>query len=204
MPYRFFASAWNKTPKRMPCPSRTSLLSEYSSELSQLQIGLPKRFRPTLDYLISMLPSLLAADWPLVPNHTDLLENNIHVSKETGHIAGICDWKDATIGPFGVSLEGLETMLGKRTMSWGWRYHSNQQELRDLFWETLYQAMGGVSEEQKKLINVAKLVGLFLTNGFEWKDGVKVPASEGFEDLRYLEAVTLTRWTQTGERFASD
>ena len=61
------------------------LLSEYSSELSQLQ---------------------------LVPNHTDLLENNIHVSTETGSIAGICDWKDAGIGPFGMSLGGLETMLG--------------------------------------------------------------------------------------------
>jgi len=74
----------------MPCPSRTSLLSEYSSELSQLQTGLPERFRPTLGYLISMLPSLgrrLAAG----ANHTDLLENNIHVSKETGRIAGICD-----------------------------------------------------------------------------------------------------------------
>jgi len=91
-----------------------------------------------------------------------------------------------------MSLGGLETMLGKRTMSWGWRYHSNQQELRDLFWETLYQAMGGVSEQQKKLIDVSRLVGLFLANGFEWKDGVKAPASEGYDDLRYLEAVTDT------------
>ena len=176
----------------MPCPPRDSLLSEYLSELYQLQKGLPKRFRPTLDSLISMLPSLLANNWPLVPNHTDLLENNIHVSKETGRIAGICDWKDTTIGPFGMSLGGLETMLGTHTKSYGWRYHPNQQELRDLFWETLYQAMGGVSEEGKKLIDVARLVGLFLAHGFEWKDGVKVPASEGCEDLLYLEAVTLT------------
>ncbi|KAJ3992926.1 hypothetical protein F5050DRAFT_1810990 [Lentinula boryana] len=114
---RFFASTWNNTPKRMPCPSRASLLDEYSSEFSQLQAGLPERFRLTLANLISMLPSLLAANWPLVPNHTDLLENNIYVSMETGHIMGICDWKDTTIGPFGMSLGGLETMFGTETMS---------------------------------------------------------------------------------------
>ncbi|KIY52327.1 hypothetical protein FISHEDRAFT_35532 [Fistulina hepatica ATCC 64428] len=197
---RFFASAWNNMPKQMPCPSRASLLNEYSLELSQLQTGLPERFRPMLGPLISMLPSLLDANWPLVPNHTDLLENNIHVSKETGHIMGICDWKDTTISPFGMSLGGLETMLGTETVSWGWRYHPNQQELWDLFWETLYQEMGGISREQKKLIDVSRLVGLFLANGFEWKDGVKVPTSEGSDGLRYLESVTLTLWTtQTGE-----
>ena len=101
---------------RMPCPSRESLFNEYSSELSQLRTGLPERFRPTLDYLIKMLPSLLTANWPLVPNHTDLLENNIHVSRETGLLAGICDWKDTVIGPFGLSLGGLQTMLGKNTL----------------------------------------------------------------------------------------
>lgn len=185
----------------MPCPTRDSLLSEYLSELTQLRTGLPERFRPTLEYLISMLPSLLAANWPLVPNHTDLLENNIHVSKETGRLMGICDWKDTTIGPFGMSLGGLETMLGKRTMSKGWCYHSKQQELRDMFWETLYQTMGGVSGEQKTLIDVARLVGLFLDNGFEWNlDEVKVPASEGNDDLCYLEAVTLTLWAQTDKQ----
>ena len=148
-----------------------------------------------------MLPKVLADDWPLVPNHTDLLDNNIHASKETSRIAGICDWKDTAIGPFGMSLGGLETMLGKHIKGWEWRYYPNQQELRDLFWETLYQAMGGVYEEQKKVIDASRLIGLFLANGFEWKDGVtvKVPASEESNDLKYLEAVTLTLQEQTGE-----
>lgn len=149
-----------------------------------------------------MLPRILAADWPLVPNHTDLVENNIHVNKETGHLAGICDWRDTTIGPFGMSLSSLETMLGYDTISWGWRYHPNQQELRDLFWETLYQAMGGVSEEQKKLIDVSRLVGLFLAHGpgFGCKDGVIVPLSEESDGLRHLEAVTLALWAQTDKQ----
>jgi len=72
------------------------------------------RFCPTLDY-----PRLLEGDWPLVPNHTDLLENNIHVITETGHIRGICDWKDTKVGPFGMSLGFLETILGVRTINQG-------------------------------------------------------------------------------------
>jgi len=92
-------------------------------------------------------------------------------------------------------------MLGICTMKESWRYHANQQELRDLFWESFYQAMGKVSEEQKELIKVARLVGLFLDNGFKWNDaGIKVPASEGYDSLRYLEAVTLTLWAQAGRQ----
>ncbi|KAI0337452.1 hypothetical protein BDW22DRAFT_1364106 [Trametopsis cervina] len=98
----------------MQCPSRASLLDEYLSGLSQLQVGLSERSRPTLADSFSMIPSLLDANWPLVPNLIDLLENNIHVNMESGHIGGICDWKDATIGPFGMSFGGLETSMEKR------------------------------------------------------------------------------------------
>jgi Phosphotransferase enzyme family len=185
----------------MQHPSRASLCDEYSSKLSQLRQGLPVRFGPTLDNLISKLPDLFKDNWPLVPNHIDLLENNIHVSTETGRMTGICDWKDTVISPFGMSLGGLETMLGVPTIKESLRYHANQQELRDLFWESFYQAMGEVSEEQKELIEVARLVGLFLDNGFEWNDaGIKVPASEGYMSLRYLEAVTLILWARAGRQ----
>jgi len=52
-----------------------------------------------------------------------------NVSKETGHMTGICDWKDTAISPFGMSLNGLETVLGIRTVKESWHYHANQQEL---------------------------------------------------------------------------
>ena len=52
----------------------------------------------------------------------------------------------------------------------------------------LVPELGGFSEEQKTLIDVSRLVSQFLAKGSEWKDGVKIPASE----LRYLEAVTPT------------
>ena len=183
----------------MQCPDRATLSDEYLSDLKALQQGLPERFRPTLDYLISKLPGLFNSSWPLVPNHTDLLENNIHVCRDTGRLAGICDWKDTTIGPFGVSLGGLETMLGIASMKEAWIYHANQQELRDLFWGAFYKAMGTVSEEQKELIEVARLVGLFLDNGLDRiDDQTKVPTTSEGHGLRYLEAVTLKLWAQTG------
>lgn len=62
-------------------------------------------------------------------------------------------------------------MLGIRSMKGRWVYHANQQELRDLFWGAFYHAMGDVSEEQKELIEVARLVGLFLDNGFHESSG---------------------------------
>ncbi len=156
----------------MVCPNRSELYESYSSQLTQLSHGLPERFRPRLDDLISKLPSLFEEDWPLVPHHTDLLENNIHVDQRTGSITGICDWKDTVIGPFETSLWSLETMLGIRTRKEGWRYHNNQQELRNLFWACFFAALGLVSKDQMDRIEVARLVGLFLENGLLYVDEV--------------------------------
>ncbi|MBE3045414.1 phosphotransferase [Candidatus Bathyarchaeota archaeon] len=183
----------------MPRPSREDIYSSYYSQLTQLSTGLPMSFRPTLTNLIACLPELFADDWPLVPHHTDLLENNIHVDPATGALRGICDWKDTAVGPFGTSLWSLETMLGVRTRRDGWRYHANQQELLDMFWDSFRSAMGSVSEEQMASVEVARLVGLFLENGFVYVDDItKVPISEGSYEMRYLEAVTLGLWARTG------
>ena len=89
--HSFFASPWHNTPASMPRPSRDVFYDKYLSQLKQLSEGLLISFRPTVDYLISRLPELFKEDWPLVPHHTNLLENNIHVDPETGRICGICD-----------------------------------------------------------------------------------------------------------------
>ena len=184
----------------MKSPNCSALHDEYMLGLMSLRAGLPERFSTTLDKLLYQLPRLFDFNWPLVPHHTDLLENNIHVSTETSHITGICDWKDTSIGPFGVSLGGLEIMLGVETRTQGWVYHDNQQELRDLFWDTFYEATRIVSEETKELIEVARLIGLFLDHGFTWRNNeTKVPAPEGHDSLRYLEAATLKLWASKGK-----
>ncbi|KAH6651651.1 hypothetical protein BKA67DRAFT_593482 [Truncatella angustata] len=190
---RFFASAYHNTPGSMSKPDRGQLLRDYSSQLQRLRKGLPDRFHTTLDTLIPQLPSIFDQNWPLVPNHTDLLENNIHVDPDTGAIVGICDWRDAEVSPFGMSLGGLETMLGVRTMNeHGWSYFPNHSELREQFWTTFYHYLGSTSEAQQQCIEVARLTGLFLANGFvQDKYGHMNPATEESLDLRYLGAVVL-------------
>jgi hypothetical protein len=73
-------------------------------------------------------------------------ENNIHVNEATGHIAGIADWADAMNAPFGVSLGGLETVLGVQTSSC-WHFHPYHVELREHFWDTFYREIGQISVE---------------------------------------------------------
>jgi hypothetical protein len=65
-----------------------------------------------LSGLVARLPYLLAVDWPLVPNHIDLPENDIHVGPQTGGLTGVVDWVGAQVGPFGMSLGGVENILG--------------------------------------------------------------------------------------------
>jgi hypothetical protein len=57
-PHRFFALAWHNIPSQMQQPNRAFLRDEYSSELLQLRKGLPVRFGPALDNLISKLGPL--------------------------------------------------------------------------------------------------------------------------------------------------
>jgi hypothetical protein len=172
----------------MTRPDPTQLLDKYLSQLQQLRKGLPGRFHSTLDEIIPQLPDLFTDGWPLVPNHTDLLENNIHVDKATGRIVGVCDWRGAEVSPFGMSLGGLEIILGTLTTTGDfWRYHPNHQELRDHFWTRFYYYLGGASAEQKRRIEAARLIGLFLANGFQQGE----PATEGSEDLGFLGAVVL-------------
>ena len=59
---------------------------------------------------------------------------------------------------------------------------------------------GGRLRGAEKAHRRSRLVGLFLENGFERKDGVKIPASEGYDGLCYLEAVTLTLGTQNSDQ----
>ncbi|KAK4141303.1 uncharacterized protein C8A04DRAFT_39239 [Dichotomopilus funicola] len=184
----FLASAYHNTPPEMACPDGNQLLGTYLPQLQQLRQGLPERFFPTLDQLIHQLPDLFAEGWPLVPNHVDLLENNIHVDVATGKIVGICDWRNAEVSPFGMSLGGLETMLGVATTSGSfWRYHPNHEVLRGHFWTRFYHYLGGASDNVRRRIETARLIGLFLANGFEHDK----PATEESEDLQFLSAVLL-------------
>ena len=68
-------------------------------------------------------------------SHKDLLERNIHVDYDTGHITGIFDWADAKVSAFGISLNDLKTVLGVQT-STCWHYHPSHEHPRTRIWET--------------------------------------------------------------------
>ncbi|KAF3072516.1 hypothetical protein CFAM422_005394 [Trichoderma lentiforme] len=185
---RFFSSAWWNTPQTMKDADRGELLQTYDAQLSVLESGLPNRFHQTLNKVKSRLPELFAGDWPMIPNHIDLQENSIHVDTNSGSLVGICDWKETEVSPFGMSLGVLEAMLGIRRVNGGYTYLPNQQALRDVFWAAFKKMMKGYDDR----VQVARIVGLFLDNGFQHdEDGNTVPAQEGTDDLIFLDAVIL-------------
>ena len=178
----------------MPVPNRDELYATYATDLQKLYDGLPDRFRETLKRVLESLPALFAEDWPMVPNHTDLLENNIHVDPATGRLTGVCDWRDATIGPFGTSLEGLDCLLGERSRS-GWYWLPNQAELRRIFWQAFGNTLGRSLADNRQFrqrVDTARLVGVFRKHGLVYVDAEnQAPVAEGSTSMNYLESVTL-------------
>ena len=108
-----------------------------------------------------------------------------------GNIIGIVDWVDTRVLPFGISLYGLENVLGHMD-SEGWHYCHNHFQLRALFWETFKAEVGEISETEMEGIMVARMAGLFMRYGFSW-DGTKQTPNKTDP---YLDAFCLTEGAQ--------
>ena len=74
----------------------------------------------------------------------------------------------------------------------GWHYYLNCDALRALFWQTFELAAGGFSPDEKLVIQIARLAGLFLRYGFAWANGGQEPVNEGSMSFRYLDAFCTT------------
>jgi hypothetical protein len=104
--------------------------------------------------------------------------------------------RDARTLPFGFALFRFENLPGYKD-SEGWHYCDNVQELRDLFWRSFREEIGGeVSEDKVEMIWAARMAGLLYRYGFvfEGKEvgGVVGPTSSS---MRYLQAFcTLEQW----------
>lgn len=161
---RFFALAWINRPDLGPLP--LGLQDEYTAILDKLSLSLPDSLRPTIDMIRQNLHLLFRPNFPIALQHGDILENNIHVEEATGHITGVVDWPDAFIAPFGLSLGGVEILLGIQTHK-DWYFHPSHVELRQQFWDRFYCNIGQVSELDKRSIEIARLMGLLRMHGFE-------------------------------------
>ncbi|KAJ5100879.1 hypothetical protein N7456_006931 [Penicillium angulare] len=175
----FFAMSWTRSSSVTPRTSTATTRTGLSQQLLTLAKALPERFHAKLNEVHDQLPLIFAPDYPQVLNHADLWDMNIHVNPNTGAITGIVDWRDATIGPFGLSFWGLETLLGTLGSD-GWYFHARHLDLRRIFWTTLYDTAGITTESQKAAIDVGRIVGIFQAYGF--KKGAPVDA----EDLGLL------------------
>ncbi|PGH20439.1 hypothetical protein AJ80_03585 [Polytolypa hystricis UAMH7299] len=130
---RFFASAWiNRPVLELTADTTNKLSAHYTWILDQLFRDLPQHFHSKLKEVRQGLPLLFRPDYPMVINHDDLLEMNIHVDEKSGCITSIVDWAEAKIAPFGTSLWGLETILGVQTAS-QWIFHPKHSYLRTQF-----------------------------------------------------------------------
>jgi len=191
---RFFASTWTKPlgSKQSPDVAR-GLFAHYANIVDQLSHGLPDRFQLKLDEMRRGLPLLFRPDYPMVLNHDDLLEMNIHVNEDTGHITGIVDWADAKIAPFGTSLGGLETVLGVQTSS-SWFFHPDHNFFRERFWGAFYGLIGPLADDDRRAINIGRMFGLFRTHGFDRRPEKKnaVPLADGDPGLVCLDAFCLS------------
>lgn len=162
---RFFALAWvNRTPTLEPPPP--GLQDKYLAILDELSLTLPDSLHSTIDVARQNLYLLLRPEFPTALQHGDILENNIHVEEATGHITGIVDWPDAFVAPSGLSLGGVEILLGIQTNK-DWHFHPSHVQLRQHFWNTFNDEIGQISELDKRSIEIARLMGLLQTHGFE-------------------------------------
>ncbi|GES61070.1 hypothetical protein ATEIFO6365_0006053100 [Aspergillus terreus] len=184
---RFFASSWKN---RL---AGASYRAEYSfvdiqGSLDTLAQRLPPRFHRAIADIRGELPIIFALSYPLVLGHGDLCKMNILVDPEAGGITGIIDWAEAMVLPFGMSLWGVLSILG-RMDSRGWHYHADASQLERLFWETFHDNAGQVDAGDKRAITVAERAGLLLRYGFTWENGLhERPVIESESSFGYLDA----------------
>ncbi|OAA37000.1 Protein kinase-like domain protein [Metarhizium rileyi] len=162
---KFFALAWvNRPPNLEPPP--LGLQDKYVGILNELELSLPDSLHSTIDMVRQNLYLLFRPEFPIALQHGDILENNIHIEEETGHITGVVDWHDAFVAPFGLSLGGVEILFGIQTHK-DWHFHPSHVKLRQKFWDVFHSEIGQISEMNKRSIEIARLMGLLQTHGFE-------------------------------------
>lgn len=151
--------------------------------------NLPSRFASKLERVRKELPSVFKA-LPFVLSHGDLNMTNLLVNPKTGNIAGIFDWAESRILPFGFALYGLENLLGWMD-SEGWHYYDRCRELESLFWQTFRAEAHNFSDADFYLIRAARMAGFFYHYGFNFDtkgvvQSVRMDQPDG--SLAYLDA----------------
>lgn len=128
---------------------------------------------------------------PIALTHGDFIPSNIMVDEETLVLKGLVDWAEAECLPFGMSLYGIEHLLG---LLHGHKfvYFRQADGLRDWFWACLTEEIRELRKESVwQSLQLARVVGILLWHGIAWDEGridrVVVREHDGGE-IAYLEA----------------
>ncbi|RDL40633.1 uncharacterized protein BP5553_00612 [Venustampulla echinocandica] len=171
----FHTHSWQHQQPRPSTPGRVG--STLQPRLQSLHTSLPPRFRPLTSKLLAHLPRITSLlPWTLT--HGDLLPGNIMLSPASGHLTGLVDWAESEILPFGMSLYGLEELLGypvpaTSTTAAKFIYHLRSAELRELFWKTLLDGIPELKqhEDMRECVGMARDLGVLLWFGIAFDGG---------------------------------
>ncbi|KAI9835329.1 MAG: hypothetical protein M1819_002473 [Sarea resinae] len=160
---KFFALSW-KGSQDVDQTYRDSLHHRYKKELELLLASLPDRFRPLIQGSLNSLPAIFSL--PMVLLHKDFGVCNIMVNDTSCSLAGVVDWAEAEIAPFGLNLHSHQRLISKIHLKNGWVRYDDYGMLEEIFWTTFSDEAGGLGDETIKVIKAARIVGLLLSRGF--------------------------------------
>lgn len=117
------------------------------------------------------LPHIEKLPWCLT--HGDMVPANVMVDPKTGSLTGLIDWAEGEWLPFGVGLYGLEELLGEEISDKEFRYYTEHDELRRLFWRKFMEHSRYKLYDiaQLKDITMARRLGILLWRGLAFENG---------------------------------
>lgn len=190
----FYKQSWNSARAAPKDDERIAEFKEFVfDEMDYFLNALPVRHDTVLQKIIDHLPFLFEDDFPFVLTHLDMLPWNILV-KDDGHVSGIIDWWDAKRMPFGVALHGrFFNCLGYMDEAKNWHFYEEHQELEALFWSEFHNSVGPMTDMEKRTMELAQMVGLYLRFGSTWDESLEAsggyrPSRDGDEKMAYLDA----------------
>ncbi|KAK4631696.1 hypothetical protein CLAFUW4_03635 [Fulvia fulva] len=135
---------------------------------------------------------------PVVLNHGDLLPSNVLVDDKSWELSGLVDWAEAEYLPFGMTLYGIEHLLGFQHECSGtstvphFTSYAEAGVLRDRFWARLLEHIPELADiHVQAAVLLSRKIGTLLWHGFAWDDGKIDRVVNGADDLQemaYLEA----------------
>ncbi|KAK1765657.1 hypothetical protein QBC33DRAFT_579393 [Phialemonium atrogriseum] len=136
---RFLCAGWRSSldshPPASAAAARGRVGGSLRRRLEMMRDGLPARFRPAVEDVLSGLDAVEALPWVLT--HGDVVPGNIMVEgpadeegeerdtaaasrrRRPGSLCGLLDWAEAEFLPFGVGLAGAEELLGEALLAAG-------------------------------------------------------------------------------------